>query len=96
MLVIGFASGDVPQIPANHLLVKNVSVIGFYWGGFLKFAPEALTDSLAELFAWHAEGRLHPHISHRLPLSRAAEGLELLRSRRSTGKVVITMDDQID
>ena len=92
ILAIGFASGDVPQIPANHLLVKNVSVHGFYWGGYLKFRPEALTDSMAELFVWHAEGRLRPHISHVLPLAQAAEALELLRSRKSTGKVVVTMD----
>lgn len=89
LIVIGFASGDVPQIPANHLLVKNLTVIGHYWGGYLAFRPEALTASLATLFDWYAEGRLRPHISHRLPLERAKEGLELLRSRASTGKVVI-------
>jgi NADPH2:quinone reductase len=92
ILSIGFASGTVPQIPANHLLVKNVSVHGFYWGGFLKFRPEVLTRSMAELFTWHADGRLHPHISHILPLAQADSALELLRSRNSTGKVVITMD----
>lgn len=90
VIVIGFASGDVPQIPANILLVKNITVIGFYWGGYLKFNPTALTDSLAELMAWHAEGRLSPHISHKIPLAEAAEALELMRSRKSTGKVVVT------
>lgn len=89
LLAIGFAAGEVPQIPANHLLVKNLSVIGLYWGGYLTFAPEALSESLATLFGWLAEGSLHPHISHRLPLDRAAEGMELLRSRKATGKVVI-------
>ena len=91
ILCIGFASGEVPQIPANLLLVKNLSVIGFYWGGHLAFAPERLTRSLSELIAWHAEGRIRPHVSHVLPLERAGEGLELLRSRRSTGKVVVTL-----
>ncbi|RAP42889.1 zinc-binding dehydrogenase [Rhodovulum viride] len=91
LLAIGFASGEVPQIKANHLLVKNLSVIGLYWGGYLAFRPEVLTDSLATLFRWHAEGRLHPHVSHVLPLERAAEGLELLRQRKATGKVVIAM-----
>ena len=90
ILSIGFASGDVPQIPANHLLVKNLSVIGFYWGGYLKFRPEVVTDSLRTLFEWYAQGRLKPHVSHVLPLDRAEEALELLRSRRSTGKVVVT------
>jgi NADPH2:quinone reductase len=91
VLTIGFASGDVPQIPANHLLVKNINVIGFYWGGYMRFAPQVLMDSLAELAGWIAEGRITPHISHLLPLERAAEGLELLLTRAATGKVVITM-----
>ena len=90
MLTIGFASGEVPKIAANHLLVKNINVIGLYWGGYLRFKPEVLTDSLKQLTQWYAEGKLHPHISHTLPLSDAGEGLELLRTRRSTGKVVIT------
>lgn len=89
VIVIGFASGDVPQVPANILLVKNISVSGFYWGGYLKFQPEALSESLSDVLGWLAEGRLSPHVSHVLPLERAAEGLDLLRSRASTGKVVI-------
>ena len=90
ILAIGFASGEVPQVPANLLLVKNLSVIGFYWGGYLGFAPAKLTASMSELMGWFAAGRLAPHLGAVLPLERAAEGLELLRSRRSTGKVVIT------
>ena len=90
MITIGFASGDVPQIPANHLLVKNITVIGFYWGGYLKFNPQALGDSMGELLDWYAAGRLKPHVSHVLPLDQAADALELLRSRKSTGKVVVT------
>ncbi len=89
IVVIGFASGDVPQVPANILLVKNIDLIGFYWGGYLKFRPDLLSDSLSELLGWLAEGRLTPHISHTLPLDQAAEALELMRSRASTGKVVI-------
>lgn len=89
VIVIGFASGEVPQVAANILLVKNITVMGFYWGGYLKFQPDAMSDSLAELLDWLAEGRLKPHISHVLPLDRADEALELMRSRASTGKVVI-------
>lgn len=92
ILTIGFASGDVPQIPANHLLVKNISVIGLYWGGYLKFRPEVVTNSLATLFDWYAQGLLRPHVSHLLPLEQTAEALDLLRTRKSTGKVVITLD----
>jgi len=90
VIVIGFASGDLPQIPANIILVKNITVIGFYWGGYLGFNPQVLTDSLAELMGWHAQGKLHPHVSHILPLDRAGDALELMRTRKSTGKVVVT------
>ncbi|MGB5560507.1 MAG: NADPH:quinone oxidoreductase family protein [Paracoccaceae bacterium] len=90
VLVIGFASGEVPQIAANILLVKNITVIGFYWGGYMRFKPEALTGSLAQLFEWYAAGKLRPHVSHVLPLERAVDGFDLLRRRISTGKVVIT------
>lgn len=90
-VVIGFAGGGVPQFAANLLLVKNISVIGLYWGGYAAFAPQVITRSLADLMAMYARGELHPHVSHALPLEQVAEGLELLRSRASTGKVVITM-----
>lgn len=91
VIVVGFAGGRVQQIPANHLLVKNITVMGLYWGGYLDFRPEVLTGSLATLFGWYAEGSLRPHISRVLPFARAAEGLELLRGRKSTGKIVVTI-----
>jgi NADPH2:quinone reductase len=91
LLPIGFASGDVPQIKSNHLLVKNLSVLGVYWGGYLQFRPKVVTDSLATLMEWYCAGRLTPHVSHVLALDAANEGLELLRSRASTGKVVVTI-----
>jgi NADPH2:quinone reductase len=89
LLVIGFASGEVPQVPANLLLVKNLSVIGFWYGGYQTHAPGVVSDSLAQLLAWRAEGTLHPHVSQVLPFDALPEGLELLRSRRATGKVVL-------
>ncbi|OSQ47872.1 NADPH:quinone oxidoreductase family protein [Marivita geojedonensis] len=94
LLPIGFASGDVPQIKANHLLVKNLSVLGLYWGGYLQFRPDVVTDSLATLLDWYVEGRLKPHVSHTLGFSEVADGLELLRTRKSTGKVVIRIRDE--
>ncbi|WP_417741763.1 NADPH:quinone oxidoreductase family protein [Salipiger sp.] len=89
ILSIGFASGEVPQIKANHLLVKNLTVMGLYWGGYLTFRPEILTGSLATLLAWYDQKKIRPHVSHVLPLEKVAEGLALLRDRKSTGKVVI-------
>ncbi|MCA1337312.1 NADPH:quinone oxidoreductase family protein [Pseudooceanicola marinus] len=88
-LLIGFASGSTPAIKPNHMLVKNIDLIGFYWGAYFKFRPEVLTRSLATLLDWHAQGRIHPHISHRLPLEQAMEGLYLLRDRAASGKVII-------
>ena len=90
LLTIGFAGGEVPQIPANLLLVKNLSVMGLYWGGYSSFAPHLLTDSLRQIFDWIAAGELRPHISDTLPFDHYLDGLELLRTRKSTGKVVIT------
>jgi NADPH2:quinone reductase len=92
ILPIGFAGGGVPQIPANILLVKNLTVIGLYWGAYAAHRPEVMAASVAQLFGWYAEGRLHPHISHVLPLDEANAGLDLLRERKATGKVVIALD----
>ena len=92
LLAIGFAGGDVPQVPANLLLVKNLSVMGLYWGGYLAFRPDVLTTSLKTLAGWIAEGSLRPHIGARFPLDRAPEALEMLRTRKSTGKIVVTVD----
>lgn len=89
VIIIGFASGDVPQIAANHILVKNITVIGFYWGGYLKFAPDVLRASLEELMKWYDEGKLKPHVSHVFPLEKSREALDILEARKSTGKVVV-------
>ena len=90
LIPIGFASGEVPQIPANILLVKNLDVIGFYWGAYYRFRPQVLTESSRQLLAWYADGKIRPHISHAVPLEEAPRALDLLHSRAATGKVVIT------
>jgi NADPH2:quinone reductase len=90
LIVVGFAAGRVPQIPANILLVKNVSALGYYWGSYRSHAPELVRRQFADLFDWYRAGKLHPHVSHRLDLARAGEALALLAERKSTGKVVLT------
>lgn len=92
LIPLGFASGDIPQIPANILLVKNLTVLGFYWGGYAKLNPSVLTDSFKTLFDWYVEGKLTPHVSHVLPLDQANEALDLLRTRKATGKVVVQVN----
>lgn len=91
LIPVGFAGGAVPQIPANLLLVKNLTVLGVYWGGYMSFRPEVIRESFTELFALFEAGRITPHISQHLPLERVEEALELVRSRKSTGKVVVTI-----
>ena len=91
IVVIGFASGRIPQAPANLLLVKNIDVIGFYWGSYQARKPELLRDSYKTLFKWFEEGKLKPRVSHRLEISKVAEAMNLLRERKATGKVVLTM-----
>ncbi|HYE49509.1 MAG TPA: NADPH:quinone oxidoreductase family protein [Azospirillaceae bacterium] len=89
ILVIGFASGTIPQIPANILLVKNIEAIGVLWGNYTQLAPKILQGSLAQLLGWYAEGALKPHVSETFPLERTADALNALSGRKSTGKVVV-------
>jgi NADPH2:quinone reductase len=89
LVIIGFAAGRVQQIPANILLVKNVAALGFYWGSYRARMPELVAAEYAQLFGWYAKGKLKPHVSRTLDLARAAEALELLKTRKSTGKVVL-------
>jgi NADPH:quinone reductase len=91
VLVVGFASGTVPQIPANILLVKNLSVIGFYWGAHRILAPQLIMNSFEELLGWYEAGDLNPHVSHTYDLADAGKALNMLTSRKATGKVVLEM-----
>lgn len=89
ILVIGFASGTVPQIPANHLLVKNLSVIGVYWGIYRRLAPQRISDSFDQLRDWYEAGLLKPRVSHTFALADAATALKALKDRAVTGKAVL-------
>jgi NADPH2:quinone reductase len=93
LLAIGFAAGSVPQVPANQLLVRNLSVIGFWLGAYQTLQPARLQASLATLLDWRARGLLNPHAGQVLPFESLPDGLELLRARRATGKVVIRVQD---
>jgi NADPH:quinone reductase len=94
LLAIGFASGEVPQIAANLLLVKNLTVSGFWYGGYQDHRPDIVTASMGQLLRWWGEGHLHPHIGDVLDFEDLPQGLELLRTRRATGKVVIRGQQQ--
>ena len=83
ILVIGFACGTVPQIPANYVLVKNIDVIGLNWPAYLDRNPKVLRASLQTMLSWYEKGRVCPHVSETYPLERALEGLQrLLATKR--------------
>ncbi len=89
ILPIGFASGEVPLIPANIVMVKNITVIGFYWGKYIKYKPQVLSESLQRLLDLYNKSLLKPHISLVLPLERANEGIQLIKKRKISGKIII-------
>lgn len=99
ILVIGFAAGRIQQIPANILLVKNVSVLGFNYGKYIgwglvdeRHKHEPMVRAAIEtMFRWYQEGKLHPTTSHRFPLSDYAAALDAVQARQAIGKVVLEM-----
>jgi NADPH2:quinone reductase len=92
LIVVGFAGGQVPQIPANILLVKNVDALGFFFGSYRQQRPGLIQQAFADLGRMFEQGALKPHISHQLPAENVAEAFDLLTNRRSTGKVVLILD----
>lgn len=88
-VVVGFAGGDIPTIPANILLVKNVEVSGLYWGAAAVHNPELFKQSSHEVISMWLQGSIKPHVSHRIPLAEANTALGIIKSRKSTGKVLL-------
>lgn len=89
ILLIGFASGRVPQIPANIVMIKNVSIIGVHWGSYRSHDPGVLADSFAQLFTWYRDGLLKPHVAETYPLEGAGMALRALLDRKTAGKLVL-------
>lgn len=91
LLVVGFAAGEIPKIPLNLTLLKGCSIVGVFWGDFLRREPAAFAASVSQLAQWYAAGKLKPHITATYPLDRAAEAIALMGGRKVVGKVVVTM-----
>lgn len=90
LVVIGFASGDVPLVKAGHLLVKNVSVLGLQVSDYRDREPETVRAALTELLALHSEGRLRVPIARTYALDEAGSALAEVRRGGLTGRVVLT------
>jgi NADPH:quinone reductase len=89
LLVIGFAAGEIPKIPANLTLLKGCSIVGVFWGSFLMREPERARAMHAELLEWVAQGKLKPKVFAEYPLERAALALKDVSERRVQGKVAL-------
>lgn len=90
MLVIGFAAGRIQSVPANLILVKNISVVGVVWGAQGERDPALVSGYLAELLRWWEEGKLKPLVSKTFPLAEAGAAMQALLSRRYPGRIVLT------
>jgi NADPH:quinone reductase len=88
-LVVGFASGEIPKIPLNLVLLKGCQIVGVFWGSFAMRAPEANRDNARRIFEWVKKGDLHPHVDATYPFSEAAIALERLAQRDVKGKLVL-------
>lgn len=89
LLVVGFASGRIPEFPVNLALLKGAAVVGVFWGSFAQRQPQDNAANFQQLFGWFAEGKLKPLVSQVYPLSNAAQAINDLGQRKAVGKVVV-------
>ncbi len=89
LLVIGFASGRIPTIQANKILLKNIAVVGLNWGAYRMHEPLKFAQAMTALFDLYKRGAVTPLVSSQHPLRDAAAALDEIASRRSVGKVLL-------
>ncbi len=90
-LVVGFAAGQIPQIPLNLALLKGCEIVGVFWGSFVAREPEGHKAHVQTLFDLWSDGKINPVVSKTYNLEQAAEAIEDLGQRRARGKIVITV-----
>jgi NADPH2:quinone reductase len=89
LLVIGFASGEIPSVAAGHALVKNYSVVGLHWGLYRQHDPASIVEAHQRLSELAAEGVAVPLVSAVIPFDEAPEGIARLAAGETTGRVVV-------
>jgi NADPH2:quinone reductase len=89
LLAIGFASGTIPSIQVNRVLLKNISIVGLHWGAYRTHDPGKITETTADLFALYEKGAIRPVVSSVRPLRDAAAALDEIATRKSIGKVLL-------
>ena len=87
--MIGFANGEIPKLPLNLPLLKGASVLGVFWGDFVRREPENHMAAMHKLLEWQASGKIRPHVSATYSLEQTPQALMDMASRKVTGKIVI-------
>ncbi|HEY3744581.1 MAG TPA: NADPH:quinone oxidoreductase family protein [Bryobacteraceae bacterium] len=90
-LVIGFASGRIPTLPANRALLKNMSLVGVFWGGWAASHPNYMQETHEALMGWYATGNIRPVVSSSNPLADLPAALRQLADRKVLGKAVVVV-----
>jgi NADPH:quinone reductase len=89
LITVGFSSGRIPEIRANRILLKNISIVGIHWSAYPERDPAALRQVLDALIAAHTKGALRPLVSARYPLAQLTEAIAALADGRTMGKILI-------
>lgn len=97
LITMGFASGTIPSVPANIVLVKNISIIGVYWGYYFGWGRQPATPSIdarlrqayEQLFAWTQQGKIRPRVHAVLPLADFKSALRMIADREAIGRVIM-------
>lgn len=90
-LVIGFASGEIPKLPLNVVLLKGCDIVGVFWGSHVEREPDAHRANVERLVRWCAEGRIAPHIHHTYGLEQTADALRAIERREVKGKAILVV-----
>lgn len=90
-LVIGFASGTIPKMPLNLVMLKSVDVLGVFWGEAIRRDPVGHAETMALIMGWAEEGKLTPHVDRHYPLEETGDAIRAIANREARGKVIITL-----
>lgn len=88
-LIVGFASGKMPQIPMNLPLLKSAAIVGVFWGSFWRNQPFENRKNVALLLKWFSDSKLKVGITKTYPLKQGAQAIDDLANRRAVGKIVL-------
>jgi NADPH:quinone reductase len=94
-LVVGFAAGQIPQVPLNLALLKGCAIMGVFWGQFAALEPKLHIDNTRQIADWFAEGKLHVHVFKKYALQNAAQGIQDMLDRKVMGKSLIICNEAL-